>query len=60
MITERMTGIAQHTANVLDEIVDTLRKNREADTAVYVAIKEEIGKARTKGKNLSGEHRVEG
>ena len=59
MITERMTGIAQHTVNVLDEIVDTLRENRKNDTATHLALKEEINKARNKVKHLSGEHRVE-
>ena len=60
MITERMTGIAQHTVNVLDEIVDTLRENRKNDTDTHLAIKEEISKARSKVKHLSGEYKVEG
>lgn len=60
MITERMTGLAQHTVNVLDEIVDTMRENRKTDTQEHISMKEELSKARSKVKHLSGEYTVEG
>ena len=58
MITERMVGLAQHTVNVLNEIVDTLHSNKKTDTQEHLAMKEELSKARTKVKHLSGEHSV--
>ena len=57
-IVERLSGIAQHTANVLDEMSDSMHRLQATDTALHVAMKSEVEKIKTKSKNLSGEHKV--
>ena len=58
--TERLVGLTQHTVAVLDEMTDSLHRLQATDTALHVAMKNEVSKAREKSKSLSGEHQVNG
>ena len=54
--TERLVGLT----TVLDEVADSLHRLHATDTALHVALKNEVRQAREKSKKLSGEHKVNG
>jgi len=58
--TERLVGLTQHTVTVLDEVADSLHRLHATDTALHVALKNEVRQAREKSKHLSGEHKANG